>query len=198
MHEVLRSTFNSPVEIPREEQLAGLLSSTRDMLINQTSQCLLELEGDLRHNLNVVDPRIRFRTQLNAHRSGRIFHYLGAYFLELSRTMMQVEIGGSRRTATVNVGPSLYITDDLRPNPLSIQGEGYTFVSPRQINILYNLYLVELHQRQISNRSSFPTESFQNMSSQLQHEQDTAIIRQQNNTELMDALGKKLNKIFLS
>ncbi|MCD7457129.1 hypothetical protein HAX54_034286 [Datura stramonium] len=92
-----------------------------------------------------------------------------------------------QHTATVNVGPSLYITDDLRPNPLSIQGEGYTFVSPRQINILYNLYLVELHQRQISDRSSFPTESSQNMSSQLQHEQDSAIIRQQNNTELMDA-----------
>ncbi|MCE3051512.1 hypothetical protein HAX54_050027 [Datura stramonium] len=178
MHEVLRSTFNSPVEIPREEQLAGLLSSTRDILINQTSQRLLELEGDLRHNLNVADPRIRFRTQSNAQRSGRIFYYLGAYFLQLSRTMMQVEMGGRRRTATVNVGPSFYIIDDLRPNPLSIQGEGYTFVLPRQINILYNLYLAELHQRQISNRSSFPTKSFQNMSSQLQHEQDSAIIRQ--------------------
>ncbi|MCD7469147.1 hypothetical protein HAX54_007984 [Datura stramonium] len=194
MHEVLPSAINSITpsaeEIPRAEQLARLLSSTRDMLINQTSQCLLELEGDLRHNQNVVDLRVGYRTHSNAQRSERIFNNLGAYLLELARTMMQVEMGDNKRTATINVGPSLYITDDLHPNPLSIQKEGSTIVSMRRINNQYELYPNGLCQRQHSAESSFSvedtSESFQNMPSQYQHEQDSANIRQHSNTELTD------------
>ncbi|PHT42434.1 hypothetical protein CQW23_16459 [Capsicum baccatum] len=96
MNEVLGSASNPSAPSqgnPVGEQLARLLSSTRDMLINQTSRFFLELEGDLRQNLNLDDPRVRHRTESNAHRNRSLLDNLGAYFHELGRVMMQVQVG---------------------------------------------------------------------------------------------------------
>ncbi|PHU11245.1 hypothetical protein BC332_18175 [Capsicum chinense] len=96
MNEVLESASNPSAPSqgnPVGEQLARLLSSTRDMLINQTSRFFLELEGDLRQNLNLDDPHVRHRTESNAHRNRSLLDNLSAYFHELGRVMMQVQVG---------------------------------------------------------------------------------------------------------
>nr|XP_016507602.1 PREDICTED: ubiquitin domain-containing protein DSK2-like [Nicotiana tabacum] len=153
-NEVLGSasnTFTPSQGIPEVEQLARLLSSTRDMLISQTAQRFLELERDLRQNLNMSDPRVRQGTQLNAQTTvGTVFNNLGAYFLELGRTMMGVRMGDNGSTAVVNAGPAVYITDS---GPLSIQEELYS-VLLSTIHRLINSGLVNdngtrLHQRQV-------------------------------------------------
>ncbi|XP_070019096.1 ubiquitin-like domain-containing protein CIP73 isoform X3 [Nicotiana sylvestris] len=153
-NEVLGSasnTFTPSQGIPEVEQLARLLSSTRDMLISQTAQRFLELERDMRQNLNMSDPRVRQGTQLNAQTTvGTVFNNLGAYFLELGRTMMGVRMGDNGSTAVVNAGPAVYITDS---GPLSIQEELYS-VLLSTIHRLINSGLVNdngtrLHQRQV-------------------------------------------------
>nr|XP_016515282.1 PREDICTED: ubiquitin domain-containing protein DSK2-like isoform X1 [Nicotiana tabacum] len=153
-NEVRGSAFNpfTPSQgIPEVEQLARLLSSTRDMLISQTEQRFLELERDLRQNLNVGDPRVRQGTQLNAQTTiGTMFNNLGAYFLELGRTVMGVRMGDNGSNAVVNAGPAVYITDS---GPLSIQEELYS-VLLSTIHRLINSGLVNnnntrLHQRQV-------------------------------------------------
>ncbi|XP_009799774.2 ubiquitin-like domain-containing protein CIP73 isoform X1 [Nicotiana tabacum] len=153
-NEVLGSasnTFTPSQGIPEVEQLARLLSSTRDMLISQTAQRFLELERDLRQNLNVGDPRVRQGTQLNAQTTiGTMFNNLGAYFLELGRAVMGVQMGDNASHAVVNAGPAVYITDS---GPLSIQEELYS-VLLSTIHRLINSGLVSdndtrLHQRQV-------------------------------------------------
>ncbi|KAF3648912.1 hypothetical protein FXO38_17935 [Capsicum annuum] len=94
VNEVLGSASNpsAPSQgYPVGEQLARLLSSTRDMLINQTSRFFLELEGDLCQNLTIDDPRVRHRTESNAHRNRSLLDHLGAYYHELGRVMVQVQ-----------------------------------------------------------------------------------------------------------
>lgn len=153
-NEVLESasnTFTPSQGIPEVEQLARLMSSTRDMLISQTAQRFLELERDLRQSLNVGDPRVRQGTQLNAQTTiGSMFNNLGAYFLELGHAMMGVQMGDNGSTAVVNAGPAVYITDS---GPLSIQEELYS-VLLSTIHGLINSGLVNdndtrLHQRQV-------------------------------------------------
>ncbi|KAJ8562256.1 hypothetical protein K7X08_011547 [Anisodus acutangulus] len=112
VNEVLRSAFNLPAPsqgIP-VEQLARMMSSTRDMLINETSQFFLDFEEDLRHNLNLDDPRVHHETMRSIE---ILFNYLGTYFCELGRVMMHVQIGentdeGSRLISSdlVSSGPS--------------------------------------------------------------------------------------------
>ncbi|XP_019256009.1 PREDICTED: deubiquitination-protection protein dph1-like isoform X2 [Nicotiana attenuata] len=166
-NEVLGSasnTFTPPQGIPEVEQLARLLSSTRDMLISQTAQRFLELELDLRQNLDMGDPRVRQVTQLNAETTiGTMFNNLGAYFLELGRAVMGVQMGDNGSAAVVNAGPAVYITDS---GPLSIQEELYS-VLLSTIHSLINSGLVNdndtrLHQRQVGTQmiggSGVPTE----------------------------------------
>ncbi|XP_070044488.1 ubiquitin-like domain-containing protein CIP73 isoform X2 [Nicotiana tomentosiformis] len=153
-NEVLGSasnTFTPSQGIPEVEQLARLLSSTRDMLISQTAQRFLELERNLGQILNVGDPRVRQGTQSNAQTTiGEMFNNLGAYFLELGRTVMGVRMGDNGSNAVVNVGPAVYITDS---GPLSIQEELYS-VLLSTIHRLINSGLVNdngmrLHQSQV-------------------------------------------------
>nr|XP_016509158.1 PREDICTED: deubiquitination-protection protein dph1-like isoform X3 [Nicotiana tabacum] len=153
-NEVLGSasnTFTPSQGIPEVEQLARLLSSTRDMLISQTAQRFLELERNLGQILNVGDPSVRQGTQSNAQTTiGEMFNNLGAYFLELGRTVMGVRMGDNGSNAVVNVGPAVYITDS---GPLSIQEELYS-VLLSTIHRLINSGLVNdngmrLHQSQV-------------------------------------------------
>ncbi|OIT35021.1 hypothetical protein A4A49_62118, partial [Nicotiana attenuata] len=153
-NEVLGSASNTSTPsqgIAEVEQLARLLSSTRNMLINQTAQRFLELQQHLSQNLNVGDPRVRQGTQSNAQTTiGTMFSNLGAYFLELGRTVMGVRMGDNGSNAVVNVGPAVYITDS---GPMSMQQEEHSWLLST-INRLINSGLVNdndtgLHQRQV-------------------------------------------------
>ncbi|KAK4370312.1 hypothetical protein RND71_009787 [Anisodus tanguticus] len=98
MSEVLENSSNISAlhGTPEVQQLATLLSSTRDTLVNQTSRQFLELKGDLRQNLNVGDPRMHHKTQSKARRIKTLINYLGTYFLQPGHVVMQVQMRENR------------------------------------------------------------------------------------------------------
>ncbi|MCD7472553.1 hypothetical protein HAX54_013823 [Datura stramonium] len=80
---------------------------TMDSQTNNLGISNQELEGDLRQNLNVDDQSVRHRAQSNAQRIRTLLDYLGTYFQELGRVMMQVQMGenvdeGSRLLPTAH------------------------------------------------------------------------------------------------
>ncbi|XP_059635237.1 ubiquitin-like domain-containing protein CIP73 isoform X2 [Cornus florida] len=106
--------------LPTPSLLADILSSTREMLIEQAAENLLQLGRQLRNQSNVTDPMVRLNTQSNAWRSGILFQNLGAFLLELGRTTMTVRMGQTPSEAVVNAGPAVYISQS-GPNPLMVQ-----------------------------------------------------------------------------
>ncbi|KAA8522930.1 hypothetical protein F0562_009353 [Nyssa sinensis] len=106
--------------LPTPSTLAEVLLSTREMLVEQTAECLLQLGRQLQNQLNVTDPMVRLSTQSNAWRSGILFQNLGAFLLELGRTTMTLRMGQTPSEAVVNAGPAVFISRS-GPNPLMVQ-----------------------------------------------------------------------------
>ncbi|GMH20585.1 hypothetical protein Nepgr_022426 [Nepenthes gracilis] len=119
--------------LPTPASLAQLLLSTRQMLNQQTAECLLQLATQLENQASVVDPAARLSTQSGAWRTGVLLHNLGAYLLELGRTTMTLRLGRSPSQAVVNAGPAVFISSS-RPNPIMVQPlpfqPGATFGAP--------------------------------------------------------------------
>uniref|UniRef100_A0A5B7BLT1 Putative Ubiquitin-like superfamily protein isoform 4 n=1 Tax=Davidia involucrata TaxID=16924 RepID=A0A5B7BLT1_DAVIN len=106
--------------LPTPSSLAEVLLSTREMLVEQTAECLLQLGRQLQNQSNVTDPMVRLSTQSNAWRSGILFQNLGAFLLELGRTTMTLRMGQTPSEAVVNAGPAVFISQS-GPNPLMVQ-----------------------------------------------------------------------------
>lgn len=102
------------------ESLAEVMSSARLLLVEQATECLSQLSGQLESHLSVIDPLERSRIQSGAMRSGALFHNLGALLLELGRAMMTLQMGQSPADALVNAGPSVFISS-TGPNPIMVQ-----------------------------------------------------------------------------
>ncbi|XP_022143043.1 large proline-rich protein BAG6 isoform X2 [Momordica charantia] len=105
---------------PTPASLAEVMLSTRQMLAEEVSECLLQLARQLENHRNVTDPTLRMNTQSSAWRSGNIFNNLGAYLLELGRTMMTLRMGQTPSEAVVNAGPAVFISQ-TGPNPIMVQ-----------------------------------------------------------------------------
>ncbi|EPS60717.1 hypothetical protein M569_14085, partial [Genlisea aurea] len=75
------------------ESLARVMSSTRELLCGEASECLQQLEGQLESHSSVTDIVERSRIQYRAVRSGVLFQNLGGLLLELGRTIMTVRMG---------------------------------------------------------------------------------------------------------
>ncbi|KAH7569123.1 hypothetical protein JRO89_XS06G0109800 [Xanthoceras sorbifolium] len=103
--------------LPTPASLAEVMRSTRQMLIEQVGESLLQLAGELDNQVNVNDPSLRMNTQSNAWRTGVILHNLGAFLLELGRTTMTLRLGQTPSEAVVNAGPAVFISP-TGPNPL--------------------------------------------------------------------------------
>ncbi|XP_022965612.1 large proline-rich protein bag6-B-like isoform X2 [Cucurbita maxima] len=102
---------------PTPASLAEVMLSTRQMLIEEVSASLFQLARQLENHRNVTDPTLRTNTQSSAWRSGVLFNNLGAYLLELGRTMMTVRMGQNPSEAVVNAGPAVFISQ-TGPNPI--------------------------------------------------------------------------------
>ncbi|XP_022937626.1 large proline-rich protein bag6-B-like isoform X2 [Cucurbita moschata] len=102
---------------PTPASLAEVMLSTRQMLIEEVSASLFQLARQLENHRNVTDPTLRMNTQSSAWRSGVLFNNLGAYLLELGRTMMTVRMGQNPSEAVVNAGPAVFISQ-TGPNPI--------------------------------------------------------------------------------
>lgn len=55
--------------------------------------CWQQLARQLENQVNVTEPSVRLGTQSSAMRTGLMFHNLGAFLLELGRTIMTVRLG---------------------------------------------------------------------------------------------------------
>ncbi|GAB4828195.1 hypothetical protein Ancab_035112 [Ancistrocladus abbreviatus] len=119
--------------LPTPASLAQLLSSTRQMLNQQTAECLLQLATQLEHQGSVTDAAVRLSTQSSAWRTGVLLQNLGAYLLELGRTTMTLRLGRAPSEAVVNAGPAVFISSS-GPNPIMVQPlpfqPGATFGAP--------------------------------------------------------------------
>ncbi|KAH6792435.1 hypothetical protein C2S52_002912 [Perilla frutescens var. hirtella] len=102
------------------ESLAEVMSSARQLLVEQATECLSQLSGQLESHSSVTDALERSRIQSNAIRSGALFQNLGALLLELGRAMMTLRMGQSPADALVNAGPSVFISS-TGPNPIMVQ-----------------------------------------------------------------------------
>lgn len=113
-------SVNSHEGLPTPASLAELLSTTRQMLNEQAEECLLQLARQLENQANMTDAVARATAQSGALRNGVLLQNLGAYFLELGRTVSTVRLGRSPSEAVVNAGPAVFISPS-GPNPLMVQ-----------------------------------------------------------------------------
>ncbi|KAI3467987.1 hypothetical protein Pfo_024650 [Paulownia fortunei] len=102
------------------EFLAEAISSARQLLVEQATECLLQLAGQLSCHASMNDALERSRIQSNAISSGALFQNLGALLLELGRAIMTLRMGPTPADALVNAGPSIFISS-TGPNPIMVQ-----------------------------------------------------------------------------
>ncbi|XP_073301484.1 ubiquitin-like domain-containing protein CIP73 isoform X1 [Primulina huaijiensis] len=106
------------------ESLAEVITSTRQLLVGQATECLSQLAGQLQCHTNVTDPLERSRIQSNAIRSGALFQNLGSLLLELGRAIMTLRMGQTPADAMVNSGPSVFVSS-TGPNPIMVQPQPF-------------------------------------------------------------------------
>ncbi|KAL9223938.1 hypothetical protein vseg_000021 [Gypsophila vaccaria] len=106
--------------LPTPASLAELLSTTSQMLNQIAGESLPQLARQLENHGALTDSVDRANVQAGASRSGILLQNLGAYFLELGRTVMTLRLGRSPSEAVVNAGPAVYVSSS-GPNPLMVQ-----------------------------------------------------------------------------
>ncbi|KAI4380619.1 hypothetical protein MLD38_006789 [Melastoma candidum] len=116
------STHSGTVQagLPTPESLANILSSTRQFLIQQVAGYLQAFANQLENQGSITDSSVRLNSQHSAIRMGAVLHHLGAFILELGRTVMTLRLGTSTAEAVVNAGPAVFISP-TGPNPLMVQ-----------------------------------------------------------------------------
>lgn len=106
--------------LPTPASLAELLFSTRQLIDQLTGECLFQLARQVQIQARITDPDARLSAQSNAWRIGVLLQNMGAYLLELGRTIMTLRLGRSPSEAVLNAGPAVFISSS-GPNPLMVQ-----------------------------------------------------------------------------
>ncbi|CAN1800310.1 Ubiquitin-like domain-containing protein CIP73 [Linum perenne] len=106
--------------LPTPASLAEVMLSSRQLLIEQVSENLLQLGRQLNTQESITDSSARLTAQSTAWRTGVQLHNLGAFLLELGRTAMTLRLGQAPSEAVVNTGPAVFI-NSTSPNPLMVQ-----------------------------------------------------------------------------
>ncbi|KAK7330007.1 hypothetical protein VNO77_24191 [Canavalia gladiata] len=109
-----------PEGLSSPASLAEVLRSTRQMIVEQAGECLLQLSRQLENQADVTDPLLRSSIQSRALRTGVLFYNLGAFLLELGRTTMTLRLGQTPSEAVVNGGPAVFISPN-GPNHIMVQ-----------------------------------------------------------------------------
>ncbi|CAN0901103.1 Ubiquitin-like domain-containing protein CIP73 [Linum grandiflorum] len=114
------ATGNVDGRLPTPAALAEVMLSSRQLLIEQVSESLLQLGRQLNTQESITDSPARLTAQTTAWRTGVQLHNLGAFLLELGRTTMTLRLGQAPSEAVVNTGPAVFI-NSTSPNPLMVQ-----------------------------------------------------------------------------
>ncbi|XP_019441049.1 PREDICTED: large proline-rich protein bag6-like isoform X2 [Lupinus angustifolius] len=115
------SRLGSTIEgLPSPASLAEVLCSSRQMIVEQVGECLLQLASQLENQANVADSLLRSSIQSRTMRTGVLFYNLGAFLLELGRTTMTTRLGQTASEAVVNGGPAVFISPS-GPNHIMVQ-----------------------------------------------------------------------------
>ncbi|KAG8375821.1 hypothetical protein BUALT_Bualt10G0140200 [Buddleja alternifolia] len=102
------------------ELLAMVISSTRQLLLDEGAECLWQLEEQLSYQACVSDPLERSRIQSDAIRSGALIQSVGSSLLELGRAITTLQMGPTPADALVNAGNPVFVSS-TGPNPIMVQ-----------------------------------------------------------------------------
>ncbi|KAL4180080.1 hypothetical protein AMTRI_Chr13g90350 [Amborella trichopoda] len=105
---------------PMPANLAEVLRSSRQILLENVGSSLSQLAGQLEGEATLTDPLARMGVQTTANRTGILLQNLGAFLLELGRTTMTLRMGREPSEAMVNSGPAVFISPS-GPNPMMVQ-----------------------------------------------------------------------------
>ncbi|KAI4337284.1 hypothetical protein L6164_015719 [Bauhinia variegata] len=116
------SNTAGPNGLPNAASLAAVLQSTRQLLVEQVAEFLLNLRRQMEDQRNGTGSLGQMSIQSNARRSGLLLHQVGALLLELGRVVMTLQMGQTGEDAVVNAGPALFISSS-GPNPITVELE---------------------------------------------------------------------------
>ncbi|XP_054799459.1 uncharacterized protein LOC129303903 isoform X2 [Prosopis cineraria] len=111
---------SNPQGLPTVEALTAVLHRAERLLSGHAIAALSHIAGRLEREGTTSDPNIRGQIQSEAMQIGLALQHLGAFLLELGRTILTLRMGQSSAESAVNAGPAVYISPS-GPNPIMVQ-----------------------------------------------------------------------------
>ncbi|KAI9113359.1 hypothetical protein K1719_015884 [Acacia pycnantha] len=106
--------------LPTVEALSAVLHRAERLLSGHAIAALSHIAGRLEREGTTTDPNIRGQIQSESMQIGLAMQHLGAFLLELGRTILTLRMGQSSAESAVNAGPAVYISPS-GPNPIMVQ-----------------------------------------------------------------------------
>ncbi|GAB4828406.1 hypothetical protein Ancab_035404 [Ancistrocladus abbreviatus] len=105
---------------PAPEALSIVLRHAQQLVGGGVATMLSQIAGRLEQEAGSTDPSVRSQIQTEAVQLGLVMQHLGAFFLELGRTILTLRMGQSPAESGINAGPAVYISPS-GPNPIMVQ-----------------------------------------------------------------------------
>ncbi|KAF5462187.1 hypothetical protein F2P56_018216 [Juglans regia] len=102
------------------EALSIVLRHGQRLLGGQAAAALSHIAGRLEQEGSSSDTTIRAQLQAESMQLGLAMQHLGAWLLELGRTILTLRMGQSSAEYVLNAGPAVYISSS-GPNPIMVQ-----------------------------------------------------------------------------
>ncbi|KAK4276466.1 hypothetical protein QN277_014613 [Acacia crassicarpa] len=106
--------------LPTVEALSAVLHRAERLLSGHAIAALSHIAGRLEREGTTTDPNIRGQIQSESMQIGLAMQHLGAFLLELGRTILTLRMGQSSVESAVNAGPAVYISPS-GPNSIMVQ-----------------------------------------------------------------------------
>ncbi|XP_028766190.1 large proline-rich protein BAG6 isoform X2 [Neltuma alba] len=111
---------SNPQGLPTVEALSVVLHRAEQLLSGHAIAALSHIAGRLEREGTTSDPNIRGQIQSESMQLGLAMQHLGAFLLELGRTILTLRMGQSSAESAINAGPAVYISPS-GPNPIMVQ-----------------------------------------------------------------------------
>ncbi|KAF7829504.1 ubiquitin-like domain-containing protein CIP73 isoform X1 [Senna tora] len=111
---------SNPQGLPTVEALSTVLHRAERLLGGRAVAALSHIAGRLEREGTTSDQSIRGQIQSESMQIGLAMQHLGAFLLELGRTILTLRMGQSSAESAVNAGPAVYISPS-GPNPIMVQ-----------------------------------------------------------------------------
>ncbi|CAA0813374.1 Ubiquitin-like superfamily protein [Striga hermonthica] len=105
---------------PTVEALTTVMRHAQRLLSDHVVRALSQTAGRLDQEGRSSDPAVRGQVHSETAQLGVAMQHLGALFLELGRTILNLRVGQLSDQSYVNAGPAVYISPS-RPNPIMVQ-----------------------------------------------------------------------------